>query len=259
MKTHRRVFRWSALLLGLCWGAASLAGELAATVDWGQRLSMGTLMPGIVQHIEVQPGQRVRSGDRLLVLDQRSYRARLRAAQASSRRAGILEEEARREFERAQELYDRTVLSQHELTVAEIGLREAEAALAAANAEVEGARMDIVQSQLTAPFDGIVVAVHAVQGQAVNAEHKVPELLVLADDRTLRITAWADEATLDDLVASASFRIRLNGTELTTKVLLPGLEARRTAQGLLQYPVTAVVERPREQAARAGQAARIVW
>lgn len=254
------VFGWSALiLLGFGWGTAALAGELAATVAWGQRLSMGTLMAGIVQQVEVRPGQRVRSGERLLVLDQRSYRARLRAAQARLQHAELAQAEARREFERAQELYARTVLSDHELRVAEIGLREAEAMRASANADVAEAHQDIEQSQLTAPFDGVVVAVHALPGQAVNAEYQVPEMLVLADDSSLRVTGWADQDDIDDLLQSASLRVGLNGKELPATRVWPGVEGRQTPQGRLQYPVTVVVERPGDLSVWPGQAARVTW
>jgi len=251
--------RIALMLAALIWLPASLAGELAATVEWGKRLSMGTLVPGIVHKVEVIPGQRVTAGTRLLVLDQEVHLARLRAANAQVRRAQILRDEARKEFERAQELYDRTVLSQHELSVAEIGLRQAEAELASAAAEVQQARTQLDYSQLRAPFDGVVIEVRAQPGQAVTSEERVPELLVLVDDQQLKVRALADPGTLEALIASDSPQVKLGGKDLQAEQIIPGYEAVKTVQGQELFPVTVTVQRPQDVMVRAGQAARLAW
>lgn len=244
-------------LLGIV--PASLAGELAATVDWGKRLGMGTLVPGVVQRVEVSPGQRVEAGASLLALDQKAYRARLRAAEADARRARILLDEARLEFERAQELFDRTVLSKHDLMLAEIGLRTAEAETAAANAGVVAARSEMAYSELQAPFGGIVIEVRAEPGQAVNAESGVPELLVLVDDRTLKVKALADAGSLAAILAADAVRVKLDGRELVASEVRPGFESMKNVQGQELFAVIAVVERPDDLVVRSGQSARILW
>lgn len=251
----RRVF-----FLALCFCAApGNAAELAGTVDWGTRLSMGTLVPGIVDQVEVSPGQRVKQGDRLLSLDQGAYRARMRGAEAELRRTGILVREARTEFERAQELYDRTVLSQHELAIAEVGLLEAQAKAAHATAGLAQARAELGYSQLSAPFDGLVVEVHALQGQAVNAEQGVPELLVLVDDRRVKVKARADLATLAELLDTTTLQVRLGGVDLPAEQVVAGYERLKSPPGQELFPVTVVVLPPQGTTVRAGQSARLIW
>lgn len=258
-KPSPKASRIGLLLALLIWLPASLAGELAAVVEWGKRLSMGTLLPGIVEKIAVVPGQRVTAGTQLLVLDQQAHSARLRAANAEVRRARILQDEARNEFERAQELYDRTVLSQHELSVAEIGLREAEAEYMGALAQQQEMRTQVDYSQLRAPFDGLVIEVKAERGQFVDIEEGVQELVVLVDDQQLKVRALANMDTLDALMASDATRVKLAGSDLTVEQLIPGYEAVKTAQGQELFPVTAIVQRPQDVTIRAGQAARLVW
>jgi multidrug efflux system membrane fusion protein len=245
--------------MGMLYTSASLAGELAARVDWGKRVTLGTLVPGVVQAVNVTPGQQVAAGDPLLSLDQRSYRAQLAAAQATQKQAAILLEEARREYERAQELYDRTVLSQHELTVAEIGLRKAQAEASSAAAALARARLELDYSQLKAPFSGVVVEVNASPGQSVTAADRVPELLTLADDRNLQVTALSDAATQDGMLAAERVVVKLGGRELVAQQIVPGLEARNNGQGQLLYPVTAVIKRPDDMRVRAGESASIAW
>lgn len=248
------------LLMGLLGIVSSTsAGELAATVDWGKRLGMGTLVPGVVETVAVSPGQRVEAGERLLALDQKTYRSRLRAAEADSRRTRILMDEARLEFERAQELFDRTVLSKHDLMLAEIGLRTAEAEAAAAAAGVAAARSEVAYSELKAPFGGIVIEVRAEPGLAVNAESGVPELLVLVDDRYLRVKALADSDALEAMLKADGVRVKLDGRELAATEVRPGFESMKSVQGQELFPVIAVVERPADLVVRSGQSARILW
>jgi len=248
------------VLMGLLGAvSSSLAGELAASVDWGKRLGMGTLVPGVVEKVAVRPGQRVEAGASLLSLDQKLYRSRLRAAEADSRRSRILLDEARLEYERAQELFDRTVLSKRDLMLAEIGLRSAEAEVAEAAAGVAAARAEIAYSELKAPFGGIVIEVRAEPGLAVNAEAGVPELLVIVDDRFLRVRALADAGALTAMLAAEAVRVKLDGRELVATEVWPGFESMKNVQGQELFPVTALVERPDDLVVRSGQSARILW
>ena len=96
-----------------------------ATLQWGQRAELGTLVSGVVAEVPVRAGQSVNKGALLVTLDDRGFRARVQGAQAAVTRTGVRFEEAKREQERAIELYDRTVLSEHERQLAEIALAEA--------------------------------------------------------------------------------------------------------------------------------------
>ena len=256
---NRRFAYWTLGLIGAFLCSFALSAELAATVGWAQRLAMGTLVPGIVRKVNVRVGERVKAGELLIALDQRAFRARLEAANARAKYAGILLDEARREFERAQELYDRTVLSEHDFTVARIGLRKAQSEEAQARSQLAQARQALAFSRIKAPFDGLVVDLNAFPGQAVTSALRVPELVVLAADHRLHISAQADGSTLDGLAGAGKVHVKLGGRDLVADSVLIGREAHRDVQGQLLYPVTVVVERPADLSVRAGQPARIVW
>jgi len=123
-------------------GVAS-AGELPGTLAWGERISMGTLVSGMVAEVPVRAGQRVNKGDLLVALVGRGLRAEVAGAKAETLRADVLLKEAQLEDERATELYERTVLSEHERTQATIGLREAQAQAQRARARLVQARLDV--------------------------------------------------------------------------------------------------------------------
>ncbi len=245
------------LLLAACLPA--LAGALDARLDWGRRLVLGTPATGVVKRVAVRPGQRVEAGQLLLELDSGAARAAVNAAQAGARHARDLLDEARREYDRARELYDRTVLSDHDLQVAEIGLREAQARSAEAQAALAEARRQLDYRRLRAPFDGVVLDVRAQPGQAVTGALRVPGLLVLADDSRLWLRARVDAATLAALRGAKKPRVRLNGKEIEVTALRLGREARMDEQGVARYAVAAGFPRPADLPVLAGQAGKIVY
>ncbi len=252
----RRV-SWMGVWLGLV--GASWAGELVGTLDWGRQVTLGLLEPGMIREVRVVPGQRVRRGELLMSLDRRAQQADLAAARARRLLAKARLEEARREFERAEDLYERTVLSEHERILARIGLLEAETALADAEAAYARAQRALAQAVIVAPFDGVVVRVDAWPGQAVNGRLEVPELIVLADDRRLRVRLRVDAETLEALRAAQALHVELGDRRLPAQDLVIGLEARRPAGGEVRIPVAVVAERPDDLVLRAGLPARVRW
>jgi multidrug efflux system membrane fusion protein len=118
----------------------------------------------------------------LLKLDTRYAEARLRAARARVARFQPGRDEAEREMERAQELYDRTVLSDVELQQAKIDYAQKNAALQEARAQETEARLDLEYSVLKAPFDLVVLNNHVVTGQAVVNDFTAVPLIEVARD-----------------------------------------------------------------------------
>ena len=95
---------WPLLLSACLLSGSVLAGELPGTLAWGERMSMGTLVSGVVSEVPVKPGQRVGKGDLLVGLDARGFRAGLTGARAELARAKARLEEAQREEEEADQL-----------------------------------------------------------------------------------------------------------------------------------------------------------
>jgi len=213
---------------------------------------------GQVTQVPVRPGQRVKKGDLLVGLDERGFRAELNGARAESARAQALVEEAQREDERAAELYDRTVLSEYERTAATIGLREAQAGAAKARAEVTKARLDHERSQLKAPFDGLVLAVHASPGQAVVSAFESAPLVELAGDTRMRLESSADMATARDLAAGKPI-VEVAGRQVEASEVEIGFEPVGQAQAQPLYAVRVYFARPSDLELRAGEMARLVW
>ncbi|WP_457668129.1 efflux RND transporter periplasmic adaptor subunit [Thiolapillus sp.] len=164
------------------------AQEYTVNLKPGRQLILGTLVSGVVREVKVQPGQEVKQGDVLLKLDQREFQAQLRRAKALIARANSLFEEARREEERAGELYDRTLLSDHELQKARIDRLEAESRKYDAAADLMQAKLNLERSAIVAPTEGRVLEVQAWPGQPLQNSLEIQPLIMFAATDTLQFT-----------------------------------------------------------------------
>jgi multidrug efflux system membrane fusion protein len=238
----------SAQALGL-----DLEGELA----WAGRVELGTPVSGPVTQVRVVPGQTVDEGQVLVELDQRLYQARVEQARAELDRAQQQREEAGRELERARELYDRTVLSIHERTLAEIGAAEADAAYRNAQATLTEARLERDYSRVTAPFAGLVVAVLVVPGEAVANRLHVRPLVVLAVQGRMKAVAEVDAKQAFALFPGQPAQVAVTGEWLEGQVQGVGLEPTRRDPGGPRYLLEVGFAVPPGELLRAGQPAMV--
>lgn len=165
---------------------ASLAGLcLVATGPlWAaDSVELTTRVSGVVEEMLVKPGQHVKKGTVLLRLDKTVLQARLDEATAERARAQADEADAKRELERAQELFNRTVSSTSELDAAALRYARAQADLSMAQARWVIAQKNLQDAELKAPFDGVVNAVPGGPGTVVTADCQPQPLVILSSGR----------------------------------------------------------------------------
>ncbi len=172
---------WLFGVLGLALTTPVLALETSAELDWARRVELGTPVKGVVQKIMAQPGQQVSRNDVMLQLDQRGFVSRVEGMKAQVAHYKAVLEEAEREQERALELYDRTVLSDHELQIAKNNLIAAEAKYEKGRAELVQAELELEYSSIRAPYDAVVISRRAEVGQTVVPELQPITLFIVAD------------------------------------------------------------------------------
>lgn len=163
---------------------AAMAGLIGVTLlptpaFTADGVELTTRVSGVVEEVLVSEGQEVKKGALLLRLNPVILQARLDEATADEDRAKADEADAKRELERAQELYERTVSSTTELDAASLAYARAQAGLAAAVARRVIAQKNLSDAELKAPFDGVVSALPAAPGVVVAAECQPKTLVVL--------------------------------------------------------------------------------
>jgi RND family efflux transporter MFP subunit len=239
--------------------AQSVAAEsLAGRLQWVAPLGLATPRSGMVSEVLVSPGDRVAGGALLARLEMRGVRARLAAAQAALDEARAAMEEAERERDRTRELYDRTLLSDHDLQMAQIALIGAEAAYRRSHAALAEAQLAVEYSELRAPYPALVLGVDVQPGQTVVNRLVVTPMITLTRSDRLAVTALASTEQAGRLVRGQSLRVRVAGRELDAVLVDAGLAAEADAEAG-QYRVELGLVWPEDaETWRAGQAAEVV-
>jgi multidrug efflux system membrane fusion protein len=190
MKGNAMVSRmlFSCLLLqaSLAWSL-----DLDATLDWRKKVELGLLGSGIIKRLPIQAGQRVERDQLLLELDQAELEAFIVWGNSNLTLARLEQEEAQRELDRTMDLYERTLLSDHEKQQAMIDAASAKARLHQAEAYLAQLRQRLGHNRITAPFGGRIIQLNAYTGQALVNRLQTQSLMVLVDDATLLARAKA--------------------------------------------------------------------
>jgi multidrug efflux system membrane fusion protein len=233
--------------------ALAAAEEQSTRLQWAQKVILSTPVSGIISEVLVKPGDRVSKGQTLLSLDNRALKARLKGAEAELSLAEQNHKEAQRELDRTQEMYDRTMLAEHDLELAKIGLTAAEAQLELAQSSVAQAQWDLEYSAIKAPFDAWVIRVQGEKGQTVVNQIKAEPLLEVAKVGEMLVQGYISADDFSKVRQQQAIKVKVAGDEFSGTIRHIALEANE--QG--KYAVD-VVFSTRGRQLRAGLPAVVV-
>lgn len=213
------------------------AANIDAEVKWSQRVEMSTAVSGTVAEVNVKAGQRVEKGSLLLALDATRFKAVLKQAKAEQRIASYVLAEAKRERERAQELYDRTVLSDRDLQQAENLYIAEQANKARADADLANAEKDLADSMIRAPFASVIVSRQAEVGQTVATKLQVVPMLTLAASDAYIARGLLSISDLNTLSAGQAIDVSTGGQRYHGEIEQLGMEPVDAGKGLYAVEV----------------------
>src|SRR6266540_3392375 len=123
---------------------------------------------GYIQKVRFQSGQLVKKSDVLFVIDPRWHRAEFDRREAEFEQAKVHLENAKREADRTPQLLANKAISTEESDARQARYQEAKAALLAAQAALDSARLDLEYTQVRAPIDGRVSRALLTEGNYVS-------------------------------------------------------------------------------------------
>ena len=239
--------------LAVCLAAMNAnAADYPAVLDWTQRVVLSTPVSGVVASVPAVAGERVSEGQVLVQLDKRPFESALRKAEAQAHKYRLNREEAKRELQRTRELYERTVISVHDLQVEEIAFASADADYASARAELETAQLHLGYATVQAPFAGLVLEVAVAPGVTVVNTQQATPMVTLARDRPMVAHARLTAEEAGALSPGQSATVEVDGQIYPAKVVRIGAEA--DASG--RYDLSVSFD-PGDTALRAGLPASI--
>ena len=123
---------------------------------------------GKIARIYVNEGDRVKAGQLLAELDTRAIRLQLEQAEAALAAAKANLEDARKNMERMERLFQEKAVSEQQYEKARLALEAAQAQKDQAEAAVNLAKHNLEVSLMKAPFDGVIASKNAEEGDVIN-------------------------------------------------------------------------------------------
>ncbi|MCW8982694.1 MAG: efflux RND transporter periplasmic adaptor subunit [Gammaproteobacteria bacterium] len=200
------IFLVGAMLSPQLWAA-----DFAATTEWHRLLELSPVRTGIVEKVPVDVGALLNKGDLLLQLQHKVESTQLLFAQENLRQSELLHKEAQREYERSEDLYDRTLLSDHDRALGEAAWVGASAALQLAKSELAKAEREVQLTQLKTPYDAIVVARDVEVGATFN--HQLPHsaLMMIASRASMAVDGYLDSSQLGNIKKGQPAQVKFAG------------------------------------------------
>lgn len=238
-------FKVIVLLLSLFLWSSAKALSMNGVTEFASIFNLNSATRGVVQIINVKPGQRVNKGDVLIQLDTTPHKARLDRALATEKSLLPEVEIAQLELERVQELYDIDSLSQVDLKNAENKLTRAEGAYQVAQAETTLAKYQLDQAMIRAPVDGRILEVHVNNAEYIDPAEDSAPLITLVDSRRMKAIGMLNSDQWNSALLNKAATIMYRNKKINGKVSYIGYKRSHPSEVNSGYAVHIIFETDR--------------
>jgi membrane fusion protein, multidrug efflux system len=187
--------------------------EFSGRLEAVERVEVRSRVAGAVQAVHFREGALVRQGDLLITIDPAPYAAEVERAEAQVAAAQARQAQAQSEHARAQRLWEESAIAQRELEERANAARESGANLRAAQAQLQGARLNLSYTQVRAPVAGRIGKLEVTVGNLVAAGPGAPVLTNLVSVSPIYASFDADEQVilraLKDMPGGTSARAQI--------------------------------------------------
>lgn len=167
-----------------------------------------------IERVLVEVGDRVRAGQVLAVLDTRTFAQQSRSAEAELATAIAAKEKAQADLARTEPLLALDAVSHQEVDSYRTALKQADANVAAARANVDTARINQSRGTITAPVSGIISARNAQVGTVVSGS----PLFSIIKDGVLEWQAAISPTEATNIQIGQTAQIDIAGRTVTGQV-----------------------------------------
>ena len=253
LKLNAKNLFFSIIVIALSTISHVVAEEFEGILDWSKRVELSTPVNGIVLKVFSKPGKLAAKGEVLVQLDPRAFKADLLYAKAKFNNENEQSLEAKRELDRQLDMYDRSMLSEHDLQIAKNNFTAAQSNYLQAQASLTKAELNLEYSAIRAPFNAIVINSLAAKGQVVSSEITPPILVVVAEAQRMLARFYTSVDKVNNFVANQGVEISVAGKTYQGKILSIALDFSKSKSG---YAVEVVFD-SKDKILRAGQKALV--
>lgn len=184
----------------------SISGTLAADREARLRAEVA----GAVLQTFVDAGQPVSAGTVLARIDDSAVRDAAISARSAVTQASVAAQQAERELQRARSLAAAGAIADRDVEAAERANLSAQAGLADAQARLSSAEKNLRNTQVRAPFAGVVAEKAVSPGDIVAPG---AAMFTVIDPRSLRVEASVPAVALGDVRVGAPVTFTVNGSD----------------------------------------------
>jgi membrane fusion protein (multidrug efflux system) len=191
--------------------------ELTGWIKANQLVDIASKVPGRVESLSVisnegtpinlEEGVEVKKGQQLASIDHDIYLAEVTAAKANLQAAEVEIADAEREKKRMVALYEGGSATEQAKDKAETSAEMAAAKLSSAKANLELAEINLRESTITSPIDGIVTAKHIDVGNLIKAGDRI---VTVADIKTVKVIVAAAERYSEQILVGIPVKIEVD-------------------------------------------------
>ncbi|HEX7502724.1 MAG TPA: efflux RND transporter periplasmic adaptor subunit, partial [Acidobacteriota bacterium] len=241
-------------------GSLSSVVTTTGTIQPQKTATIGSEVSGKVKKIYVDFNSKVKAGQLLAEIDPEPFVLKIdesklskKAAQLSANQSQLDYETARKNNDRTKELFAQGVVSDSDKENADVLFRKAELDLTAARLKVDQMQSQLNQldvnlknTKIVSPIDGIVVTRSIEPGQTVAASFTAPELFVVNDLNKMQIQCDVDETDMGEIKADqeASFTVQAFPNEVFTGKIIQVRYGAATVQNVVTYKAIVQIDNP---------------
>ncbi len=235
-------------------GRDSMTRRYFGTVQGGKRADLSFRVSGTLSKVNVEKGAAVKRGQLLATLDPRDFNTRVRQAQSSLAQAEAQYKNAQADFTRYENLYKQRVIARAQYDSYKTQVDVTKSAVATAEAGVKSARDALKDTELRAPFEGVITERTVENFQDVTAKQTIftiqdlsaLEVVFNIPDNDIILAPIPQVRSIADLQKNAGKYYTMNARfdAIPDKVFPLGLkEIAAQATAANTYPITAVMTR----------------
>jgi len=224
-------------------------------------VDVGTQVSGGIEKVLVEVESRVKTGDLLALVDPAPFEAKLVQARASRDQAKLslsksklALEESDRLFMRKKALWEDHSIPENEYLTAKNQAEQAdtdvqieESRLIEAKARLRETELELKNTRIEAPLDGVVMECKAYAGQSLAATYQTPVLFKVAKDLSqMQIEAQVDEADVGVVSKGqpVSYTVPAFPSQNFSGIVREILTETKTKQSIVTYTVAIDVGNP---------------
>lgn len=170
--------------------------EYTGHIEAVNNVEIRARISGHLEKIHFNAGSKVKKGDLLFEIDPKPFQAQLNYANAELERAKTKYELAKNDFDRAENLLKEKAISLEEHDARAKNLREAQAAILSAEANVYTAKLNLDYTQIKAPINGRISRELVTVGNLVNPNGTATLLTTIISTNPVYVYVDADEKSI---------------------------------------------------------------